>query len=55
MTTNKIFIYYLEKGNIKGAMRIKKAYWIQNEPHQKSIRKERRLKFLFDKLREMVE
>jgi len=51
MTTNKLFDYYLKKGNKKKAMQIKKAYWDQTNPHQKSIRKERRLKILFDKLK----
>lgn len=54
MTTTKILNYYLSKGDKKAAMRIKKAYWIQNEPHQKSIRKERRLKILLNKLAKKV-
>ncbi len=54
MKTNKLFLYYLAKNDKKSAMRIKKAYYIQYLPHEKAIRKERRMNKLFDELRQII-
>lgn len=50
METNKLFFYYLAKNDKKSAIRIKKAFWVQYIPHERAIRKERRMNKLFDKL-----
>ena len=50
---NKIFQYYLNKNDSKSAMRIKSAYYFQDLPHQKQIRREKRLQIKFDKLRNL--
>lgn len=49
--TNKIVQYHLSKGNKNAAMHILAAYFRQNEPHQKDIRRKRRIETLVTKLR----
>ncbi len=49
---NKLFQYYLDKGDKKSAPRVKKPFFLQDMPHQKAIRKERRMKILFEKFRD---
>ena len=47
---NKVFQYYLSKGNTKAAMRIKAAYFRQQEPHQRDIRRKRRIKIYITRM-----
>lgn len=50
MVANKIFQYYLSKGDKKSAMRVKKSFFIAELPHERAIRKKKRIELILDKL-----
>ena len=48
---NRIFQYYLLKKDLKSAMRIKSAFYRQELPHRKDIKRKKHLENLFLKLK----
>lgn len=51
MKTNKLFEYFMNKGDLKSAMRIKKSFFLYTQPHERAIRKQKRLNILIENLR----